>query len=461
MRMKKNASSFRDPSGFVFELESELYRSVSREYSENFDFFVKSGLRDFLFTEDLLIKHDQVSLDKFEFIAPDDIVLKPERLPFISYPYEWCFSQLKSAAILTLEVLKSSLDHGMILKDGSAFNVQFKGCKPVFIDTLSFEIYKEGQPWSGYKQFCEHFLAPLCLAAYIGPEFQFLCRLGIDGISLKMASKMLPLKTWLTAPILFHIHLHAKSVDYYSDKATQTRAKQGLIPKRNLIAMIHHLTSFIKRLELKTSHKTQWQNYDQQTHYSKISKEDKASLVREFVDLVNPSVVWDVGSNDGFFSRAVSNDNRLVLSLDSDSLAVEKNYAHCIEEANNNVFPLLMDMANPTPGMGWANRERTELAMRSRPELIMALAVIHHLVINNNIPFELVADNFAELADWLVIEFVPENDEKIIPLPSTAGKLSYNQQNFKMSFLKKFTIEKEKQIEGSGRTLLLLKRRQG
>ena len=455
--MLRNSSSFRDPSGFVFEHEGSIYRSIDKSYKSDFSLLTDSGLKLTLFERDLLIKHEITSLSNFN--DPDlALFIKPERLPIISYPYEWSFGQLKEAALLTLQVLKVSLEHGMILKDASGFNVQFKSYKPIFIDTLSFTTYNEGQIWFGYRQFCEHFLAPLCISSYLGVTFQSLLRLGVDGIPLKMAAKLLPLRTWLKPATLMHIHLQAMSVKYYGDRKQLNELKNRSISKRNLFALIDHLQSFIHHLQLRKSDKTQWQDYDQEQHYSEEGKANKASTLREFLLQVNPKIVWDVGANDGLYSRTIAAFGCQVLSLDADPLAIEKNFNYLKNQKIENIYPLIFDLVNPSPSMGWANQERVLLTERSKPDLITALALLHHIVITHNVPFDKVAEYFASTSNWLIVEFVPEGDEKIKALPETAGKKNYTRKNFEKAFFLIFECVREVKIIGSERTMLLLKK---
>ena len=455
----RNPSSFRDPSGYIFEQDGQLYRHIDKSYAVHFNRLVDYGLLRHLFDNQLLVPHEVVSI-------PDPkeksyATLKPTRLPLITYPYEWSFGQLKDAALLTLEVLKQSLNYGMVLKDASAFNIQFIGYKPIFIDTLSFAIYEEGQPWYGYRQFCEHFLAPLCLSSFIGVELLKLNRLGVDGVPLKMTSTFLPLTSWFKPVPFLHIHLHAKSIEHYSNnaKVKAPRSESAKVSKRSLLAMIDHLERFLVDLKLKKTDKTQWDNYDKETHYSDAGRLSKGNILKEFVAKVSPLSLWDLGANDGYFSRLIGNDNLLVLSLDSDALAVEKNYQNVKGTKNKNVYPLLFDVVNPSPSIGWGNEERAMLSKRTKPDLIVALALIHHLVITNNIPFEKIANYLCNLAEWLIIEFIPIDDEKICLLPNTAGKKSYSRQSFEFSFFNVYELIEEQKIQNSERSILLFRRK--
>lgn len=456
MELRADPASFRDPSGFVFKADGQLYRNISESYRSDFELATHSGLYEKLISAKLLVAHEIVS---FDHRIPDSFaVVKPQQLTPITYPHEWCFSQLKDAALLTLEVLTISLNHGMILKDASGFNVQIVGSCPLFIDTLSFTKYREGQPWQGYRQFCEHFLAPLTLAAFVNVNLLSLLRLGCDGINLGYTSMILPKKSWFNSGTLFHIHLHAKSIAHFSDKLKKRRS-QNTISKVRLMGMIDHLKTFVESLKLKTSDRTQWQDYDQETHYSPSAKKSKEQLVKQFLDIAKPGVVWDIGANDGFFSRAIASKSRTVLSLDADYMAVEKNYLQLKKHEINSVYALYFDIVNPSADMGWANRERLRLEKRSHPDCIIALAVLHHVAITHNIPLANIADYLSELAKWLLIEFVPENDEKIKALPDTAGKKAYTINNFRAAFYSRYDVISEQEIENSGRTLILMKRK--
>ena len=455
--MIKESSSFRDPSGYIFRVNNQIYRAINHSYSEDYQFLSSSGLLDKLFQDRLLVKHEEILLPEADGQGVFAII-KPETIPVITYPYEWGFSQLKEAALLTLKVLTQALEHDMILKDASAFNVQFRGYKPVFIDTLSFQRYQVGQPWLGYKQFCEHFLAPLCLTAYMGIEMQKLTRLSVDGISLEMTSKLLPLKTWFSTVPLFHIHLHAKSNKFYSVDGKSDK-KRARVSKRDLLAMIDHLHNFISSLKLNKAYKTQWQDYDLQTHYTNDGRGNKAKIIGKFVNQINARVIWDMGANDGFFSRAIADPERLILSMDLDPLALEKNFLQNQSQQKENIYSLVYDVANPSPDWGWANKERSKLTDRSTPDAIMALAVIHHLVISNNVPFVEVANYFAQVSKWLIIEFVPREDEKINSLPATAGKENYSRIGFEKGFSDYFEIVDEQVIKDSKRSILLMKRK--
>jgi hypothetical protein len=289
---------------------------------------------------------------------------------FISYPYEWCFSQLKDAALTTLRVQKVAMNYGMTLKDASAYNIQFHNGKPILIDTLSFEKYEEGTPWVAYRQFCQHFLAPLALMVYTDVRLSQLLKVYIDGIPLDLASILLPAKTKVKFSILMNVHLHAKSQKQYEDKPQNT--KNYHMSKRNLLALVDSLESAVKRMKWKAAG-TEWGDYYSITNYTEQAFEEKKALVASYLEKAAPKVVWDLGANTGVFSRIASNRNIQTIAFDIDPVAVEKNYLYSKEHNENHILPLLLDLTNPSPAIGWANSERMSLMQRSKPDTVMAV----------------------------------------------------------------------------------------
>ncbi|MFH1827327.1 MAG: SAM-dependent methyltransferase, partial [bacterium] len=219
-------SSFRDPSGSVFYKGDKVYRQVNKSYKSDFDLFISSGLKKSLEKSGLILSSKAIETKNLKSNNTYK-VLEVQKIPYISYPYEWSFSQLKDVALLTLQIQKQALEHGMSLKDASSYNVQFFKGKPVFIDILSFEKYIDGKPWIAYKQFCQHFLAPLALMAYKDIRLNQLFKIYLDGIPLDLTSKLLPKKTWLNLSFLIHLHVHAKSQTMYADKADKVKKYKG------------------------------------------------------------------------------------------------------------------------------------------------------------------------------------------------------------------------------------------
>ena len=453
---KKVEGSFRDPSGFLFSQDGTLYRQINKAYQEDFDTLIKSGLAKKLIKEKLLIPHKEVGLDKAQTKEAYRMI-KPTLIPFVSYPYEWSFSQLKDAALLTLKIQKIALGHGMSLKDASAYNVQFLEGWPILIDTLSFERFQE-KPWIAYKQFCQHFLAPLALMAHTDIRLSQLLRVHIDGVPLDLASKLLPAKTKLNLQLLLNIHLHAKSQNYFADKPQSSRIeKQAKLSKARSIRVINGLENLIKSLEWKPKG-TEWSDYYGSTNYSKKSFEHKKKTVERFLKKVKPKTAWDLGANTGEFSRIASDRKIQTISFDIDPAAVEINYLQVKEQEEKYLLPLVLDLTNPSPAIGWENKEREPLVERGPADMILPLALIHHLAISNNLPLEMIAKFFKKICRFMIIEFVPKEDSQVQKLLATREDIfpNYNQESFEKEFKKEFKIIEKEDIKGSKRTLYLM-----
>jgi len=457
MTSRVNSGSFRDPSGFLFWQDGSLYRQVNTTYRDNYEHLMKSGLYEALTTDGLLIPHEEVDI---EFPQPDlaSNVIRPELIPFISYPYEWCFSQLKDAALTTLRIQKICLDFGMSLKDCSAYNIQFRKGRPVLIDTLSFEKYHEGQPWVAYRQFCQHFLAPLALTSYRDTRLNQLLRIYIDGIPLDLASSLLPFHTYLIFSLLSHIHLHARSQKRFASKTVDTTRYE--VSRLSFLGIVDSLESAIRKQKWQP-HSMEWADYYQDTNYSSDAFVHKKQIVAEFIDKIDPGSIWDLGANVGVFSRIASDKGIPTVSFDIDSAAVENSYLECVRREETNILPLVLDLTNPSPGIGWGNEERLSLAERGPTDCVLALALVHHLVVSNNVPFNRIAEFLGDICRSLIIEFVPKSDSQVQRLLATREDIfpDYTQQCFENEFKKYFRIESSAGIRDSQRTLYLMRKR--
>jgi len=449
-------ASFRDPSGFLFKRGGSIYRQVNAIYKDNYDQLMTSGLYEALVNAGLLIPHDAFHI---EFAESDKAykIIKPELIEFISYPYEWCFSQLKDAALTTLKIQKTALDFGMSLKDCSAYNVQFKKGKPIFIDTLSFEKYHEGQPWVAYRQFCQHFLAPLALMSHRDIRLNQLFRVYIDGVPLDLASSLLPLRTRFSFSLLPHIHLHAGSQKHYASRSVDTSRYK--INRLSFLGLVDSLESSITGLKWRPKG-TEWVDYYRDTNYSADGLQHKKQIVAEFLDKLNPKNVWDLGGNVGMFSRIASDKGIPTTCFDIDPAAIERNYLECVAKGETDILPLLIDLTNPSPAIGWASEERTSLLERGPADMVLALALIHHLAISNNVPLTKIADFLSSICNSLIIEFVPKSDSQVQRLLSTREDIffEYTQQAFEKEFERHFTVLRSQGIKESARTLYLMQR---
>jgi hypothetical protein len=453
-RFKQLGSSFRDPSGFVFERDGQIYRKVNKICQADYAHLMGSGLYNHLVRNELLIPHECESSSQ-DMVDNDYILIKPERIPFISYPYEWCFSQLKAAALTTLEIQEEALQYGMLLKDGSAYNIQFKNNKPILIDTLSFSKYSLGSPWMGFRQFCQHFLAPLALMTYTDMRLGQLLRLYLDGIPLDLASSLLPKHSWLSPAVFVYLHLHSYSQKRYSIR--NSKLKRRGVNRRGLMGIVRSLKGVIGRLKL-TKGRSEWSDYYRDSIYSAAATELKKNLVSSYLRAINPRVVWDLGANTGLYSWISGEVSDLTVSFDLDHVAVERSWRQVMERGNKNIFPLILDLTNPSPAIGWGESERMSLSQRGPADVVMALALIHHLAISNNTPFRQMASYFRKLGTYLIIEFIPKDDCNVRLLLSGREDIydDYNQQSFETAFSEYFKIKQATNILETKRTLYLM-----
>ena len=449
-------SSFRDPSGFLFEREGTLCRQVNLIYRDHYDQLLSSGLYKTLTEKGLLVRHDEAD------IPPPDPqraykIIKPQVVSFISYPYEWCFTQLKEAALAVLKIQKTAFEHKMSLKDASAFNIQFVDGRPLLVDTLSFEKLQM-RPWVAYRQFCQHFLNPLLLIAYKDFHLNQLSRVFIDGIPMSLASRLLPFRTRLRPGLASHVHLHALSQKYFSRR--EIRVRERRVRPVSLAGLVESLESQVRNLTLRLK-KTEWAEYYQETNYTPEEFERKKNIVQEFLDVMQPDTVWDLGANIGIFSRLASRRGIPTVAFDADFIAVELNHRECLGKNEKNLLPLVMDLTNPTPAIGWENRERKSLLERGPVDAAFALALLHHLAISNNLPLPKIAEFLSRICRWLAIEFVPKSDSQVRRLLSTREDIfdRYSRSDFEEQFRRFFLTVRIAPVEGTGRILYLMKNR--
>jgi hypothetical protein len=459
-------ASFRDPSGFLFRRAGELFRQVNVSYRDHYDRLLASGLLERLWADGLLIPHAEVDVPPVTPAAYR--ILRPEPVTFISYPYEWCFSQLRDAALTTLTIQRRALDCGMSLKDASAYNIQFHDGRPLLIDTLSFEIYREGRPWVAYRQFCQHFLAPLALMARRDVRLSQLLRIHIDGVPLDLCVRLLPWSARLDFGLFTHLYLHAAAQRRYAGSgsevghASEARPTRRVprVSRRGLEGILDSLEGAVRRLRWKAG-ETEWADYYEFTNYTSEAQEAKARLVGELLKESAPSSVWDLGANTGRFSRLASERGIHTVAFDIDPAAVERNYLECRRGGERLILPLLLDLTNPSPALGWAHRERMSLYERGPADIILALALVHHLAISNNVPLPRLAEYIHGHGRHCVIEFVPKSDSKVRTLLATREDVfpDYHEEGFRAAFAPWFETLRSERIPGSERTLYLMRAR--
>ena len=454
-------ASFRDPAGFVFRRDGILYRQIQPPAAADWAAFLSSGLHARLVADRLLVEHADVSPG--EAALPDAVaVIRPRVLELISYPYEWSFTQLQEAALLTLDLQSRALDAGMRLRDASAYNVQFESGYPIFIDSLSFEVAPDTEPWPAYRQFCEHFLAPLALMALRDVRCGLLLRDFIDGIPLDLAAGLLPWKSRFNLGLSAHIHLHARA---QRRAAGETRpaangGRVGRVSATGQRALLDSLRRTVSGLRVEPA--GHWADYASTTSYSDAATASKGEIVRSMLVLARGRTVWDLGANTGVYSALATQTGYRVVAFDQDASSVEAHWRHVRGVRNPAILPLVMDLVNPSPSMGWALRERRSFLDRGEPDVLMALALVHHLAIGNNVPLDQVAELLARIAPRAIVEFVPKEDPMAQRLLAARPDIfeRYTIDGFRDAFGPRFRLVRESPIADSPRTLFLFERRE-
>lgn len=456
---QKVLGSYKDPSGYVFRKDGHLYRRINDSYLNTYHQTRDSGLFQELMQKKLLIEHDEI----LEQDGDDPhAIIRPRTIRFISYPYEWCFSELKDAALATLTIQRIAISKGFTLKDAHGFNMQFDDGHPVLIDTLSFERW-EHTAWEAYRQFCESFLIPLALMRYSSQHLNTLLTRFLDGIPLEIGSKLLPLRTRLSIPLLMHVHLHAgrvASVVNATNTSTACKSSRSF-SEQSMLGLCLSLERAIRSIK-PPDVESVWDAYYQKSCiYSQNAFDQKKQFIVSIVQEQHPSIVWDLGCNTGEFSILASKYCNLVVAIDSDPACIERLYQYCRAEQITNILPLQMDLVNPSAALGWELQERLSLFERGGSDLVFALALVHHLCISANLPMDYVARFFGRISNRLVIEFVTKDDPQVRVLLSTRKDIftNYDLLAFEEAFERYFRIIRVKLLADSNRTLYYMERK--
>ncbi len=457
--------SFRDPSGHVYEVDARIFRTVTDYATTDFDFVCSTGLLQKLTLNGLVLPFEKVDQGVLGPIGKNaGYVLEAPRIPWISFPYEWPFSSLKAAALLHLEIHATALEHGVTLSDASAYNVQFYGVRPIFIDHLSFRRYKPGEFWTGHRQFCEQFLNPLLLRAFLGIPHNAWYRGSQEGIETEDLCRLLKWRNFFSSNVLSQVLLQS----YFQRSARRNiinlkkeHLTESCLPLASLQGLIKKLHRWISRLKPLDTGKTIWQNYADFHNYPSKETDLKRQFILDFVRQTQPKLLWDLGCNTGTWGAvALENGAEYVVGFDSDHGALEKTFARS-HEGKLLLQPLYMDAANPSPNQGWMGRERPSLEARASADAVLALAFVHHLVIARNIPFIQLLNWILDLAPNGVIEFVPKSDSNAQVLLHLREDIfpDYTEECFLSHIAQRAEIIKTKTLPSSGRILVWYARR--
>ncbi len=410
--------SFRDPHSRVVEADGAVLRLLSAQGLRDWNALAASELFRGSVAEGKLVGTELEAEGAADL--PDGLVdgaaavLRHEVVPFVSYPYEWTFAMLKDAALLQLELLRRALDEDLILKDSSPYNIQWRGAQPVFIDIGSFEALRPGEPWIGYRQFCMLFLYPLLLQAYKGMPFQPWLRGSLDGIEPQECRMLMSFRDLFRAGVLSHVLLHARLERRNADSERDVKGelRKAGFKKELIAANVKRLERLVRGLEWRPG-ASEWSDYGPRGHYTDADADQKDEFVRRVAAERSLGLAWDLGCNDGRFSRIVAEHARTVVAMDADAAVVDGLYRSLRAGGETSILPLYVDVVDPSPALGWRGGERRTLSDRGTPELTLCLAFIHHVALSGNVPVRDFLDWLRSLETRLVIEF-PTTDDPLV-----------------------------------------------
>jgi len=461
----RDSGSFRDPSGQVYIKKTSdgnprIIRGVNTETYQQQKELLASN-----FFQELVKKNKIVATaiyDKNKIIEEDvnlnwDFYLEHDYINFISYPYEWSFYQLKDAALLHLELLKTSLENDWILKDSTPYNIQFINNKPIFIDTPSFIKWEKDEGWDSYRQFCMMFLYPLMLRAYLDLDFRLNLRSNLDGIDSAILYKSLSFNKLFKKGVLSHVvlpYLMERSILKKERDTVPVKEKTKIKQSRiSIIALVDSMINIVNKLNSKSTISA-WADYDHINTYEQNDNKIKKNFIYQVTLKKSYNTVWDFGANTGMFSEHISKNVSNIIAMDSDSIAIGKMFNR-LKGQDTNIYPLIQNIENMSPNQGFNSNERLRLESRSRPDLVMCLAVIHHIRISSNIPCEIFLKYLRTLDSDIIIEFVNRNDEMVIKLLANKKEKydDYSIKSFESSVLKFFSIEDKQPVKNGLRQL--------
>lgn len=449
--IEPNNISYKDTNARVVKKESNYFRYIFFGYKEEYDHLMKSGLYQELVQLDLLIEHQEIEKD-----TDDPKVYKqlfPVKIHFQSYPFEWSYTQWRKAILAYLRINHIALKYGMILKDATPYNFYLIGGNALMFDTSSFIFFNENDKWIAYRQFCEEFLSPIALMYYNGAQWSKLTMANLKGMPLNFVSVNLPIKSWFNLTTLLHIHFHSKFSTTNKLELKSKRNNKGftLEKVKTLQKMIFHTISKWKKVRQNTNH---WSNYYEKEIESQEYLKDKEVTVRKWLEKIKPKTILDLGANTGKFSFIAAEYSKRVISLEADENCVDVIESN-ISKNTKNIFTLVGNVAEPSPNLGIMNSEIENIYNRCNSELVLGLALFHHLHIFNKLSFEQIISSFSCFATkYLIVEFIEKNDNKINFMKNNIT--DYSKEKFIASINSKLTIVDYKKLDDSERYIFLI-----
>jgi len=446
--------SFRDRESRVFERDGEVLRALSAPAAEAWRALAATRFFARALADGRVVPTATAAVRPPEGGGAWAAVLRHDRVPCVTFPYEWCFSMLRDAALLQLELHLEALEEGFALKDASPYNVQFRGCAPTFIDVGSFERARPGEPWIAYRQFCQLYLYPLLLQGYRGVDFRPWLRGSLAGIPPAQMRRLVRARDLLRPGVLGHVVLHARAAAGAGGADVRRELRAAGFGTELVKANLRALRRLVGRLPWEAG-RSEWSHYDERPPYTPEERDEKGAFVRAALAERPRRIAWDVGCNTGEYARLAAERAPLVLALDADPVAIERLYLALRAAGERRIVPLAVDVADAAGGLGWRGRERGALEARSRPDVVLALAVAHHLVISANVPLDELVGWLADLGGDLVVEFVHPEDPMVRRLLSRRPDRfpDYSRDRFEALLAARFDVAARRTLRGGTRTL--------
>lgn len=457
--MRAVPGSFRDPDSRVFESGGDVFRALSTRGLEDWNALRSSVVFAELTGRGSVIETQEVGSDDPETLPEGWAgVLRHASVPFVSYPYEWTFGMLRDAALLQLDVLERCLAESLMVKDSSPYNVQWRGVAPVFIDIGSFERLREGEPWIAYRQFCMLFLYPLMFQAFKGIPFQPWLRGAIDGITPAQARAVMSTRDRLRRGVLTHVILHSRLELRYAaveGRTAKARVRRAGFNTELILANVRRLRKLIARMDWKPA-TSAWTGYRDASSHLHADADDKAGFVATAAGRRHSRLVWDLGANDGAYARIAARTSDHVVAMDVDHPTVERLYRALREEGERRILPLVIDVCDPSPALGWRGRERGTLSDRGRPDLTLCLALVHHMAITRNVPVREIVDWLASLGGTVLVEFPERTDpmvQRLLGAKREGAHEDYERAHFERCLHEAFVVERQQELPSTQRVL--------
>jgi len=443
--------SYKDSAARVVKKDGIYYRYISNPYAKEYQHLMSSGLYDELVNKGLLIEHQDLNNQASEGVFT---VIMPEQISFQSYPFEWSYSQWRKAALACLQINSIALTYGMILKDATPYNFFLKGGKAILLDTSSFVFFESPKYWIAYRQFCEEFFGPIALMHYRGHRWGRLTMAALRGLPLDFISEQLPWKSYLNISCFMHIHLHAK---VKNDPSKTTTSTSDGFTKEKLEQLFSLLSTTIESWDSCLGYPNHWANYYEKDIESPEYLTDKEETIEQWIKEIKPESVLDLGANTGKFSVIASRYANRVIALEFDETCVDNIESLINEQKIDNIFTLIGDLTNTTPNLGLLGEEHLSIFKRSKSELVMGLALTHHLIIPGMIPLELMVELFASLTNkYLIVEYIDAEDSKVKILQKTNARKYPTKEEFELAFEEKFKLIESRNLNAFHRKVYLL-----